>query len=871
MRRKKPNRNHLRSRAEEALKSAGDSFIQCPVEDVRKLIHELQVHQVELAVQNEELRRAQAELEESCSRYADLYDFTPVGYLTFDRQGLIVEANLTAADQLGTERATLLKKPFSLFLLENDRELFRLHLAEVLKTGKRQTCEVKLNHRNPEGFFARLDSIFIEDASGKGPLRTSMSDISSSKHAEEVLKRSHRELEDLVAERSTELSTANEQLRREVDLRDESLRFERLISDSSARFVSIGSDQIDPEIESALEHVREFFRVDRCALLGLSPDLKRVHVTHAAYSEGTEHVPGDIELASLFPWSYGRLVLQRQPVRIDRLEQLPERVGEDKSTCIAMGIRSFLTIPIIFEGRVSSIFALNAVHRERDWSEHYIPRLRLLGEIFINALERRKADLVLRESEARLSLAADAAGAMLWDLDMGSGQIWTTQKAWDFFGFPSDRDISLESFLGMVHPEDRENLRESVKATMHSGSDNSAEYRIVLPGGSTRWILSKGRQYKATPGSAARLIGVSIDITERKQMEELLQHRLREIEDLRDRLEAESAYLQEEIRLEHNFKNIIGKSDPIKYLFYRVQQVSNTDMTVLILGETGTGKELIARSIHENSPCRARPMVKVNCAVLPAALIESELFGHEKGAFTGAVARKLGRFEIAGNTTLFLDEIGELPFDLQAKLLRVIEEGEFERLGGTQTIKVSARIIAATNRNLEEEMKAGHFRADLWYRLNVYPITVPPLRERTADIPLLVAFFLEKYSKQLGKTIEKIPSGLLETLKNYMWPGNIRELQHVIERAVINSKGTTLQLADDLIGEATPNAPTLAGDKTLEEMERDYVLAVLGKTGWKIEGRLGAAQILNLHPNTLRSRMKKLGIQKAQAHGGYFH
>jgi PAS domain S-box-containing protein len=483
--------------------------------------------------------------------------------------------------------------------------------------------------------------------------------------------------------------------------------------------------------------------------------------------------------------------------------------------------------------------------------------------------ERRHAEEILRESEGKFRQLAENIREVFWIQDL-NGLFYISPACEQIFGLSSESLIKApDSFIDTVHPEDREMVLSARRAGF-ANQESVTEYRIIRPDGSIRWIYS--RSFPVWPGEDhVRIVGIAEDITERKQMEELLQSRLREIEDLKDRLEAESAYLQEEIKLEHNFGNIIGRSDAMQYVFYRAQQISGTDTTVLILGETGTGKELIARTIHENSSRRARPMVKVNCAVLPAGLIESELFGHEKGAFTGAVARKLGRFELANNTTLFLDEIGELPFDLQAKLLRVIEESEFERLGGTQTIKVNSRIIAATNRNLEKEMKEGRFRADLWYRLKVYPVTVPPLRERIDDIPPMVVHFVEKYSKQLGKTIQKIPAGLVEALKNYKWPGNVRELQHVIERAVINSLETTLQLADDLDGATIPQAPAMARDKTLEELEREYILEILTKTGWKIEGMSGAAEILNLNPGTLRSRMRKLGIQKAQPHGAYFH
>jgi PAS domain S-box-containing protein len=483
--------------------------------------------------------------------------------------------------------------------------------------------------------------------------------------------------------------------------------------------------------------------------------------------------------------------------------------------------------------------------------------------------ERTHAEEILRESEGKFRQLAENIREVFW-IQERSGIVYISPACEQIFGLNSESLIkNPDLFLDIVHPEDKERVL-SERQKGFANQEIAVEYRIVRPGGTIRWIYS--RSFPVWLGEDhVRIVGIAEDITERKQMEELLQSRLREIEDLKDRLEAESAYLQEEIKLEHNFGNIIGRSDAMQYVFYRAQQISGTDTTILILGETGTGKELIARTIHENSSRRARPMVKVNCAVLPAGLIESELFGHEKGAFTGAVARKLGRFELANNTTLFLDEIGELPFDLQAKLLRVIEEGEFERLGGTQTIKVNARIIAATNRDLEKEMKEGRFRADLWYRLKVYPVTIPPLRERIDDIPLMVVHFVEKYSKQLGKTIQKIPAGLVEALKNYKWPGNVRELQHVIERAVINSLETTLQLADDLGRATIPQAPAMARDKTLEELEREYILEILAKTGWKIDGRSGAAEILNLNPGTLRSRMRKLGIQKAQPHAEYFH
>jgi len=332
-----------------------------------------------------------------------------------------------------------------------------------------------------------------------------------------------------------------------------------------------------------------------------------------------------------------------------------------------------------------------------------------------------------------------------------------------------------------------------------------------------------------------------------------------EIKLLKEKLEAERAYLTEEIKAEYNHENIIGQSDAINYVFYKIEQIAATDTTVLILGETGTGKELVARAIHGLSQRKNRVLVKMNCAALPANLIESELFGHEKGAFTGAQTRRLGRFEVADEATLFLDEIGELPLELQPKLLQVIQSGEFERLGSSTTMKADVRIIAATNRNLEDEVKKGRFRQDLWYRLNIFPITVPPLRDRMDDIPLLVRFYVDKISKRLGKTIEMIPARLMDSLQNYHWPGNVRELENVLERAVINSSGPKLRLVDEL---KQPRKDQPEASRTLADIEREYILRVLDQVNWKVSGKNSAAEILGLDRSTLRARMKKLHIRK---------
>ncbi len=313
--------------------------------------------------------------------------------------------------------------------------------------------------------------------------------------------------------------------------------------------------------------------------------------------------------------------------------------------------------------------------------------------------------------------------------------------------------------------------------------------------------------------------------------------------------------------MKSQFNQILGQSDGLKYVLYRVEQVAPHNTTVLILGETGTGKELTADLIHSLSPRKDRPLITVNCAALPANLIESELFGREKGAFTGANTRQVGRFEVAHGSTLCLDEIGELPLELQAKLLRAVQQNEFERLGSSQTIKVDVRIIATTNRNLDEDVRQGRFRQDLYYRLNVFPITVPPLRQRKEDIPILAQAFMERYARKLGKPITSIQKGTMKALQDYPWPGNIRELESIIERAVILCPGPVLQLADKL---EIPSFTSSVDLKTLEEVERYQILKILSETRWRIEGNDGAAIILGLHPSTLRARMQKLGISRPE-------
>ncbi len=359
--------------------------------------------------------------------------------------------------------------------------------------------------------------------------------------------------------------------------------------------------------------------------------------------------------------------------------------------------------------------------------------------------------------------------------------------------------------------------------------------------------------------NVSRIIGVTQDITKRKKDEKKIKEALEEVQRLKDQLQDENVYLQQEIKLSNNFDEIVTQSPKLNKVLKQVEQVSSTDATVLILGETGTGKELIARAIHNISNRGKRPLVKVNCAALHAELIESELFGHEKGAFTGAFEKKIGRFELADGGTIFLDEIGELPVDLQVKLLRVLQEGEFERLGNPKTFKVDVRVIAATNRDLKKEVEDGNFREDLYFRLNVFPLNLPPLRDRKEDIPVLVHHFVNKYAAKIGRNIKNIPQKAIDTLMSYHWPGNIRELENIIERAIIISPQSKLMIGDWFISGSDPSTKDIS---SMEDMERNHIVHVLEQTNWRVSGQNGAASILKINPQTLVSRMKKLGISR---------
>jgi formate hydrogenlyase transcriptional activator len=528
-------------------------------------------------------------------------------------------------------------------------------------------------------------------------------------------------------------------------------------------------------------------------------------------------------------------------------DKVAERFPLHKSELETLGVESYLAIPVTSAG--GQVLGHLAVMDRKPMTLEKLDLsvFKIFGARAGAELERMHMEAMLKDNEERLRDLFDEAPIAYVNEGLDSKFIRANRTALKSLGITADQ---VEGTYGASFIPDTPDAQRRLKEAFESigkGIDTSG---VVLElrrkdNGKPLWI-----QWWSRPDpSGTYTRTMFIDITDKVLMEQE-----------KARIEAQNVYLQEEIKGTHNFEELIGSSSSLKKVLKNVERVAPTDSTVLITGETGTGKELIARAIHNLSPRKNKPLVKVNCAAIPAGLIESELFGHEKGAFTGALAKKMGRFELAEKGTIFLDEIGELPLDLQSKLLRVLQEGEFEHVGGTQTFKVNVRVIAATNRDLAQLSKTGHYRPDLYYRLNVFPIHLPPLRDREGDIPLLVRYFVQKFATAQGKHIDRISDRLWTALQHYHWPGNIRELEHVIERAVILTEGPELAIVDWL------STPSQLGDRgrlpTLEELERDHIVQVLEHSNWRVSGDNGAASILGLKPTTLEARMKKLGIQR---------
>ena len=642
-------------------------------------------------------------------------------------------------------------------------------------------------------------------------------------------------------------------------------RFEQMLSNLSARFVNLSPDQVGSQIERELEMISRLLAVDRISVFEISEDTLSLIVAYSFAKTDIEETPAQIEFSRL-AWGRQR-ILNGEMVIFSHPDELPVEAEAEKEYFHSLGVQSGVVIPLSAGQSTLGLLTLAMLRHRRKWPQGLTRQFGLVAEVFANAIARKRSEQALVASENFNQSTLNSLNFHIVVLDR-EGRILDVNESWLRFARENDAESLDRIGTGINYLE-----------VCRRGSDNGDEFALkalegiqsVLSGTREQfwleypcdspvekcWFLMRVTRFLSRIGG---VIISHVDITERKLAEIELQNAYTQIEQLKDQLEAEKVYLQEEIKLEHDFEAIIGNSPAIEHVLFKVQQVAATDTTVLVLGETGTGKELVARAIHSKSLRKQHPLVKVNCAALPSNLIESELFGHERGAFTSAQTRQIGRFEVANGTTIFLDEIGDLPLEQQTKLLQVLQDGQFERLGDPRTIKVDVRVIAATNRDLEAQVRKGEFRKDLFYRLNVFPLTVPPLRDRIEDIPLLAEFFMKKASKRIGKTIQVIPTSVIKKLKNYPWPGNVRELENVIERGVISSSGPKLRLAEELVSRQKDDWPTAL--KTMQAIEFDHIGRVLEYANWKISGKNGAAEILGLKRGTLIARMKKLGIRK---------
>ncbi len=645
------------------------------------------------------------------------------------------------------------------------------------------------------------------------------------------------------------------------------LPFERLLIDLSTPFINVTADQIDSKIEATQKTLCDSLGLDYSALAQWDEATGLLVITHSWVADGK--VSGQRFAQQDIAW-LATTISRGEAIRADH-RFLPGEAAREVAGFFPRGIQSSIFLPLKASDKILGFLCFGTSRSEREWPDDFDERLSVIADVFANSLVRSRLDDALVQSHERRTLEANERFRVAIEsfptaviLANSEGRIvLTNSRTAVAFGYTQDE--LFDRPIEMLIPQ---RFRGSHGANRAKFAAHPSA-RAMGTGQELYGLRRDGSEFQVdvalTPiqGDGDMLVLSAIaDVTDRKLSEKTLSDlnaRLLEaneqIRKLKEQLERDRVADKREIRLESNHVEIVGRSQAILRVLMSAEQVAPTDSTVLLLGETGSGKELVARAIHKSSKRNTRPMVTVNCAALPASLVENELFGRERGAYTGALTREIGRFELADRSTIFLDEIGELPLELQAKLLRVLQEGEFERLGSSKTLHVDVRLIAATSRDLEGAVREGKFREDLFYRLNVFPIRVPPLRERREDIPMLTWHFLQLLGGRMGRDVETVRATTMKAFQAYRWPGNVRELRNVIERNLIVHQGTVFE-AELPEGAGTSS---VAGT-TIEEVDRDHIFRTLERTGWRVRGPGGAAEALGLKPTTLEARMKKLGI-----------
>lgn len=892
--------NVLRKKAKARFK---ENFIELTLpksdEELRRMVEELKIHQIELEMMNEELEHSRDELEKLLHQYSELYDFAPIGYLTLNKEGKIVNANLKVSTLLKIDRSKLLKLHFIQFVSDNYYNEFNNFLKKLFEEKIKSNLELVIINGNKQLINVRIDATYNKDSQ---LCKISLIDITEQKETEKKFKQI-LEHEQLLAD-----IVHNSPLVIGIGYKDGKTD---IVNDKFSKFLGYNIEEIKSfnwmeELTPAKWEESELE-----ILSTLNPDKNSLTYEKEMVAKNGEIIPVELSVSGKFD-EKGELLYT-----LAFFKDIVKRKKAEKNLTIYKNIISSTKDGIaLLDKNYRYVFVNDSYEKFSGFKqEHLVGKTveEYLGKEIFNKYIKKNFDLCLQgslifyqewfnypelgkrfvevtyypyyrtnnkiegvvavtrditdleNSQNALKKSETLQKSIFRSAPVGIGVIedrvikFVNKKLTEIVGYSEVELIGQKSRILYPSNKEYEYVGNEIYNQIKKFNIGTVETVFKKKNGTLINILLNSSPIDSADLSKGITFSV-LDITGRKQAENNLINALNEITELKRQIEAENIYLHDEIKLNKNYDKIIGESKPIKSLLKNIEKVSKSSVTALILGETGTGKELVANAIHTNSSRKNKPLIKVNCSAISSALIESELFGHEKGAFTGAVKQRIGRFELANDGTIFLDEIGDVPLELQSKLLRFLQEGEFERVGSSKTLKVDVRVIAATNRNLEQAVIKGDFRQDLYYRMNVFPIIVPPLRERKEDIQLLVEFFISRFNKKYKKNVKSISKSTLKILENYNWPGNIRELENIIERGILSSVEDILHLESWFT--SNENVNKKVENLKLNVVEKEHILKVLKSTNWRIRGINGAANILGLKPTTLEARMKKLGIQR---------